>query len=288
MKINRKLMSVCVSMLIIITTVTSCSVDGKIYPVSREEGSGTRSAFVELAGIVDDQGRDLITQKSEITNSTAVMLQTIGDNKDAIGYVSLGSMAPTVKGVMVDGVKATGDNIKDGSYKIARTFNLILGEKVDPLAGDFIEFIKSREGQGIVEAQGYVKEDGAKPYEMTDRLKAEGGEPGGKITIAGSTSVAPVIEVIGASYMEMYPNVKIEIQQSGSSAGIIAVKEGVCEIGLSSRELDGEEAGLGLTALPIAKDGIVVIVSPENPLDQLTSQQVKEIFQGEKEFWDQV
>ena len=288
MKINRKLMRVCASIIIIITTVTSCSVDGKIYPVSREEGSGTRSAFVELAGIVDDQGRDLITQKSEITNSTAVMLQTIGDNKNAIGYVSLGSMAPTVKGVMVDGVKATGDNIKDGSYKIARTFNLILGEKVDPLAGDFIEFIKSREGQSIVEIQGYVKENGTKPYEMTDRLKAEGGEPGGKITIAGSTSVAPVIEVIGACYMEMYPDVKIEIQQSGSSAGIIAVKEGICEIGLSSRELDGEEAGLGLTALPIAKDGIVVIVSPENPLDQLTSQQVKEIFQGEKEFWDQV
>lgn len=284
MKINRlkKSIGAFTIVLLAMITMSGCADEGKIYPVSREEGSGTRSAFVELSGTESESGRDLITQKAEITNSTAVMLQTIAGNKNAIGYVSLGSMVGTVKGIEIDGVAGTPDNIENGSYKIARTFNLVLGKKVDSLSQDFIKFIKSQEGQNIVEQQGYIKENGAGKYKMLDNsLK-------GKITIAGSTSVAPVIEVIGAKYMEMYPNVKIEIQQSGSSAGITAVSQGVCQIGLSSRELQDDEKALGLSSLSIAKDGIVIIACPENPIKGLSSEQVREIFSGQLEYWDEI
>ena len=288
MNIKSKLLGVKVALLLAVSgmllTMTSCGNEGEIYPVSREEGSGTRSAFVELSGTVSDTGRDLITQHAEVTNSTAVMLQTVGDNAAAIGYLSLGSMAPNVKAIKVDGVEPTGENIKNGSYKIARTFNLVLGENLDSLAKDFIEFVTRNKGQEIVEQQGYVKTSDGKDYEMLDGAD----EKEGKITIAGSTSVAPVIEFIGAEYMKMYPNVKIEIQQSGSSAGIIAVSEGVCQIGMSSRELEEGEKSLGLKSLPIGLDGIVVAVNPENPVDQLSSKEIREIFSGQVDRWEQV
>lgn len=288
MNIKSKLLGVKVAILLAVSglllTMTSCGNEGEIYPVSREEGSGTRSAFVELSGTVSDTGRDLITQHAEVTNSTAVMLQTVGDNHSAIGYLSLGSMAGNVKAIKVDGVEPTGENIKNGSYKIAREFNLVLGEEPDALAEDFIDFVISKQGQEIVEQQGYVKTSDGKDYEMIDM----GDEKDGKITIAGSTSVAPVIEFIGAEYMRMHPNVKIEVQQSGSSAGIIAVSEGVCQIGMSSRELGEDEKSLGLKSIPIGLDGIVVAVNPKNPVDQLSSQQIRQIFSGQVNQWDQV
>ena len=274
----KKFIGVFTVIIMIVTTMASCSGEGKIYPVSREEGSGTRSAFAELTGMTKETGSDMITQRSEITNSTAVMLQTIAANENAIGYVSLGSMSDTVKGVKIDGVSGTAENIQKGSYKIARTFNLVVGEKLSPLTKDFISYITSRQGQNIVQQQGYIKKEGAPIYEKKKSMA-------GKITIAGSTSVAPVMEVIGARDMDLYPKVKIEIQQSGSSAGILAVSQGICQIGLSSREIQAGEANLGLTTVPIAKDGIVIIVSPENPVSQLSSQQVRDIFSGKREYW---
>ena len=274
----KRLMIITLAVILILTT-TSCGEDNKeIYIVTREEGSGTRSAFVDLAGVKDQEGRDLITQRAEVTNSTAVMLQTIAGNKNAIGYVSLGSLSDNVKTTAVDGATINASNIKKGKYKIARPFNVVVGQQVSPLAEDFISFLLSQEGQKIVESQGYISQIAKDAYTEKEGLA-------GKITIAGSTSVAPVVEIIGEEYMNMYPQVKIEVQQSGSSAGVIAVKEGVSDIGLTSREVTKEELDGNMQVVKIAMDGIAIIVNKENSVENLSSNQVKEIFSGATGFW---
>lgn len=275
-----KCTSLMVVAILLLTTMVSCGQNkNQIYVVTREEGSGTRTAFTELAGITDKDGRDMITQRAEVTNSTAVMLQTIAGNENAIGYVSLGSLSKDVKPVKVDGVQVSIETIKSGEYKIARPFNIVTKSKISDVSQDFIEFILSKEGQEIVEKQGYIKHSTAKEYKKKDNIK-------GKITIAGSTSVAPVIEVIASKYMEIYPNVKIEIQQSGSSAGVTAVNEGVSDIGLASRDLKGEENKMGLISTQIAMDGIVVIVNKENSMENMTRDDIDRIFSGQTSNWD--
>ncbi len=262
------------------TDKTSDGVSGEITVVSREEGSGTRDAFVELLGILDEEENDLTTQMAEVTNSTSVMISTVAQNEKAIGYVSLGSLSDDVKSIQVDGVDATAENIKSGSYKVSRPFNLAYKEDaLTDLDKDFIKFIMSEQGQAVVDQEGYISLDAEGSYESAG-LK-------GKITLAGSTSVAPLMDVMKDEYVKLNPDVTIEIQESGSSAGIQSAMEGATEIGMSSRELKEDEAK-ELTSKQIAMDGIAVIVNKNNTTDNLTSEQIQSIYTGDVTDWADV
>ncbi len=255
---------------------------GAITVISREEGSGTRGAFTELMKIVDDKDQDITTQTAEITNSTSVMLSTVAQNQKAIGYVSLGSLSNSVKALKVDGNEATAENVKSGTYKVSRPFNICYKEnKLTDLDKQFIEFIMSEEGQKLVDTEGYISvgAEGNKPYEGTDAK--------GKITLAGSTSVAPLMDKLKDAFNKKAPNVSIEIQESGSSAGIQSAIEGAVEIGMSSRELKDEEK-TDLTVKQIAMDGIAVIVNNDNTLDNITSDQIKDIYTGKTTDWSDI
>lgn len=248
----------------------------KITVVSREDGSGTRSAFSELMGVVKDD-KDNTTDTAEVTNSTSVMLTTVAGNKAAIGYVSLGSLNDTVKAVKVDGVEATAENVKAGKYAVSRPFNIVTGKDLTPLAQDFISYILSTDGQAVVDEKGYISITQGEAYKASGQT--------GTLTIAGSTSVAPLMEVLADKYMALNSGVKVEIQQSGSSAGITSAIEGVCQIGMASRELKDSETAKGVTATKIAMDGIAVIVNKDNSCSELTSDQIRKIYTGETTQW---
>lgn len=252
----------------------------EITVVSREEGSGTRGAFVELLGVVDENENDITVSSAQITNSTSVMLQKVAQTKSAIGYVSLGSLSTDVKAVQVDGVDATAENVKSGDYKVSRPFNICYKEdKLTDIDKDFISFIMSKEGQQIVNDNGYIG------VEATESYKASG--KSGKITLAGSTSVAPLMDKLKDEYIKLNSGASVEIQESGSSAGIQSAIEGATEIGMSSRELKDEEAK-ELQVQKIALDGIAVIVNTENQITNLTSDQIKKIYTGELTDWADV
>ena len=248
-----------------------------ITVVSREEGSGTRDAFTELTGVLADDV-DNTVDTAEISNSTSVVIQSVAGNSAAIGYISLGSLDDTVKAVKVDGVDATVDNVKSGDYKLQRPFNIVTNGEVGELPQDFIDFIMSADGQAIIEEEGYIMMD-----EDAPAYEASGLE--GTITLAGSTSVSPVMEVLADEYKALNSGVTIEIQQTGSGAGIQSTIEGVCDIGMASRELEEEEAAEGLTSQAIALDGIAVIVNTENAVEDLTTDQIRQIFVGEITNW---
>lgn len=254
---------------------------GAISVVSREEGSGTRGAFVELMKVVDDSDNDITTVNAEITNSTSVMLTTVAGNKQAIGYVSLGSLSDDVKAVKVDGVEASVDDIKNGSYKVSRPFLIVYKDgQLSDLAQDYMKFILSADGQKIVGEHGYISAvDNAESY-IASGLS-------GKLVIAGSTSVSPIMEMLADEYKKLNPNVTIEIQQTGSGAGITSAIEGVCDFGMSSRDLKESEAA-ELTKTQIAIDGIAVILNKENPIDDISSEQVKNIYLGQTTDWSEI
>lgn len=277
----KKLVSGIVAAIMLVLSLASCAAGGKqITVVSREEGSGTRGAFTELLGIAKDDV-DNTTDSAEISNSTSVVLQTVAGDTNAIGYVSLGSLNDTVKALKVDGTEATVANIKSGKYKVARPFNIATKAELSPLAQDFVKFIMSKEGQDIIVDEGYIAvDDNAESY-VSASLS-------GTITIAGSTSVAPVMDVIADKYRELNPGVSIEIQQSGSSAGITSAIEGVCDIGMASRELKDSEKSAGLTPTVIAMDGIAVVVNKENTVDNLSAENIKGIYVGEITDWASV
>lgn len=258
------------------TAVGCGSQNEKITVVSREDGSGTRSAFSELMGIVKDD-KDNTTDTAEVTNSTSVMLTTVAGNQAAIGYVSLGSLNDTVKAVKVDGVEATAENVKAGKYAVSRPFNIVTGKDLTHLAQDFISYILSTDGQAVVDEKGYISVTQGEAYKASGQT--------GTLTIAGSTSVAPLMEVLADKYMALNSGVKIEIQQSGSSAGITSAVEGVCQIGMASRELKDSETAKGVTATKIAMDGIAVIVNKDNSFSELTSDQIRKIYTGETTQW---
>lgn len=258
------------------TAVGCGSQNEKITVVSREDGSGTRSAFSELMGIVKDD-KDNTTDTAEVTNSTSVMLTTVAGNQAAIGYVSLGSLNDTVKAIKVDGVEATAENVKAGKYAVSRPFNIVTGKDLTPLAQDFISYILSTDGQAVVDEKGYISVTQGEAYKASGQT--------GTLTIAGSTSVAPLMEVLADKYMALNSGVKIEIQQSGSSAGITSAVEGVCQIGMASRELKDSETAKGVTATKIAMDGIAVIVNKDNSCSELTSDQIRKIYTGETTQW---
>lgn len=273
----KKFLSLLSCAVLMAATAVGCgSQNEKITVVSREDGSGTRSAFSELMGVVKDD-KDNTTDTAEVTNSTSVMLTTVAGNKAAIGYVSLGSLNDTVKAVKVDGVEATAENVKAGKYAVSRPFNIVTGKDLTPLAQDFISYILSTDGQAVVDEKGYISVTQGEAYKASGQT--------GTLTIAGSTSVAPLMEVLADKYMALNSGVKIEIQQSGSSAGITSAVEGVCQIGMASRELKDSETAKGVTAIKIAMDGIAVIVNKDNSFSELTSDQIRKIYTGETTQW---
>lgn len=253
-----------------------------ITVVSREDGSGTRGAFVELFGIeeeVDGEKMDMTTEEANITNSTSVMMSSVAQNEYSIGYISLGSLNDTVKALKIDGTEATAENIKAGTYKISRPFNIAVKEDASEAAQDFINYILSKEGQAIVADNNYIPLDNAEAY-------ASNGASG-KVVVAGSSSVSPVMEKLKEAYADANSNVEIEIQTSDSTTGIQNAIDGVCDIGMASRELKDSELDAGLTPTVIALDGIAVIVNNDNPTDEMTSDQVKSIFTGDALAWDE-
>lgn len=254
-----------------------------ISVVSREDGSGTRGAFVELLKIeekdADGNKKDKTTQEAIIANKTDVMMNNIANDTYAIGYLSLGSLNDTVKGLKIDGVEPTVENIKSGSYKVARPFNIVLGDKQDEATEDFVKYVLSKEGQAVVEANGYIATDTDYSYENT--------EVSGKIVIAGSSSVSPVMEKLVEAYKAINTGVTIEIQTSDSTAGVQAAIDGTANIGMASRELKEEEAAK-VEGVVIGIDGIVIVVNNANTVTDLTSEQVKDIYVGNIETWDKV
>lgn len=256
----------------------------EIGVITREDGSGTRGAFIELFGIEEknEAGEkvDQTTQSAEVTNSTSVMMTTVSGDLYSIGYISLGSMNDTVKAVQIDGVDATVENIKNGTYKIARPFNIATKEGLSAQAQDFIDFIMSADGQKVIEDNGYISAAEADPY--------GGRAESGKIVVSGSSSVTPVMEKLKEAYLVKNPEVTIEIQQSDSSTGMADAIDGTCDIGMASRELKDSETEKGLTATVIAMDGITVIVNNDSPVSALTSGQVKEIYTGNAVNWSDI
>ena len=251
-----------------------------ITVISREEGSGTRDAFVELTGVMEDDV-DRTVETAEISNSTSVVIQSVVGNDAAIGYISLGSLSDEVKAVKIDGAEATVDNVKSGDYALQRPFNVVTKGELDELPQDFLDFIMSAEGQKIIEEEGYISvNDAAEPYEAKGLS--------GNITLAGSTSVAPVMEVLADEYKKLNEGAVIEIQQTGSGAGIQSTIEGVCDIGMASRALEDDEASQGLESIEIALDGIAVIVNNENAVEDITMEQIMKIFIGEITSWSEL
>lgn len=257
--------------------------DKPIDVMAREDGSGTRGAFVELTGVeqkVDGKKVDMTTEDAQITNNTAVMMSTVAGDEYAIGYISLGSLNETVKAVKVAGAEATAQNVADGAYTLARPFNIAWREEALSDAGrDFIAYIMSAEGQAIVNENGYVGSADAPAYEA----KAVSG----KVVVAGSSSVSPVMEKLAEAYKAVNADVDIEIQTSDSTTGMTGAMEGSCEIGMASRELKEAEA-TALTHEAMAMDGIAVIVNNSNPVEELTVEQIAAIYTGEATVWSEL
>ena len=255
-----------------------------ITVISREDGSGTRGAFIELFGIeekdADGNKIDNTISTADITNSTSVMMTSVADDEAAIGYISLGSLDDSVKALKIDGAEATADNISNGSYKVSRPFNIATKGTPNEVTQDFINFILSEDGQKVVEDAGYISQGNEGVYEASGLS--------GKVTVAGSSSVTPVMEKLAESYKKLNADVEIEVQQNDSTTGVTSAIDGICDIGMASRELKDTETSQGVTATPIALDGIAVIVNKQNPVDELTSDQVMSIFTGETQDWADV
>ena len=260
----------------------STSPSGEVSVYSREDGSGTRGAFIELFGIEEKDANgdkvDLTTPTAAITNSTSVMMTSVAGDANAIGYISLGSLNNTVKALSIDGAEATAENVKSGTYKVARPFNIVTKDGVSDVAQDFIDYIMSSDGQKVVEENGCIS-----VADNADSYKASG--KSGKIVIAGSSSVTPVMEKLAEAYKALNPDVAIEVNQSDSTTGVNMATEGTCDIGMVSRELKDSESGVKATV--IAQDGIAVIVNPDASIDELTSDQVKGIYTGELITWEE-
>ena len=264
--------------------LTACGASDEITVVSREEGSGTRGAFVELFGIEEKNASgekvDHTTEDAVTIQSTSVMMTTVSGEENAIGYISLGSLNDTVKAVKIEGAEATAQNVKEGTYPVSRPFNIVTKEEVSNLAQDFINFIMSKEGQAVVTEEGYISNDTAADF--------AGENPSGKIVVAGSSSVTPVMEKLKEAYLKKNPQAEIEVQQSDSSTGVSAATDGTCDISMASRELKDSEISKGVQATVIATDGIAVIVNNNSGIENLTKEQVKDIYTGTTTSWSDI
>ena len=265
-------------------SVASAEMTGAITVVSREDGSGTRGAFIELLGVEkeDENGEkvDYTTEEAVITNSTNVMMTTVAGNEAAIGYSSMGSLNESVKALQVNGVAATVENIKAGTYTLSRPFNIATKEGLSEVAADFVSYILSAEGQAVIAENGYIPLDDAPAY--------AGKQVAGKVVVAGSSSVTPVMEKLKEAYAAVNPNAEIEVQQSDSTTGMQSAIDGICDIGMASRAVKDSEIEAGLTPTTIALDGLAVIVNVENPVENMTLEQVKNVFTGATTDWSEI
>lgn len=280
--------------------------NSEINVISREEGSGTRGAFIELFGIekksADGKKIDFTTDEASITNSTAVMMTTVSQNQYAIGYISLGSLNDSVKAVKIDGAAATVENIKNGTYKIARPFNVAVKENLSDSAKDFLNYVLSEKGQQIIEENKYIKISAdnsisSSVNQNSDTTKELSSSANSipsktilreKVVVSGSSSVSPVIEKLIESYKAENPDAKIELQTSDSTTGIANAISGTCDIGLASRSLKATELSKGVKEITIAMDGIAVIVNNSNPFSDISKNQVEKIFTGETTKWNEI
>ena len=280
----KKILAMVVAMLLALGCAGAFAAD-EINVISREDGSGTRGAFIELFGIeqkdADGNKVDYTTDEVDITNSTSVMMTSVSGNPSAIGYISLGSLNETVKALAIDGVEASVENIKAGTYTVARPFNIATQAEVSEAAQAFIDFILSAEGQAVIEANGYIAV-------VEDAPAFAGSSIEGKVVVAGSSSVTPVMEKLKEAYEAINPNANIEVQQSDSTTGMNNAIEGVCDIGMASRAVKDSELEAGLVSTTIAMDGIAVIVSNDNAVSDLAKDQVRAIYMGEITDWSEI
>lgn len=291
----KKILSLGLAALMTVFALAGCGADSNdggtgtgrdaISVLTREEGSGTRGAFIELLGIeeknADGKKVDKTIDTAETTNSTSVMITTVQGNKAAIGYISLGSLDKSkVKALKVDGAEAAVDNVKSGEYKVSRPFNIATKGDTTGVASDFIKFILSADGQAVVEKNGYISEGNTGAY------KASGQK--GKITIGGSSSVTPVMEKLKEAYVKLNPDVTVDVQQNDSSSGMKGAIDGIYDIGMASRDVKDSEKEAGLSSIKIALDGIAVIVNKDNTLDSITSEQIKNIYTGSLTKWSEI
>jgi phosphate transport system substrate-binding protein len=280
----KKILAIALALVLALGLSIQALADDAITVVSREDGSGTRGAFIELFGVqvkgADGKKVDQTTEDAEITNSTEVMLTSVAGNPAAIGYVSLGSLNDTVKAVQIDGAAPSVAGIVDGSYKISRPFNIMLSAKAGDAAKAFVDYILSADGQKVITDNGYVS--------VNTNAAFPGSTVAGKIVVAGSSSVTPVMEKLAEAYKAVNPNAEIEVQQSDSTTGIQSTIDGICDIGMASRELTDTESAKGLTPIVIAKDGIAVIVNKDSKVEALTKDQVRSIFTGETTDWSAI
>ena len=256
----------------------------QINVISREDGSGTRGAFIEIFGIekknAEGKKIDYTTEEAAITNSTAVMLSSVAGDKYAIGYVSLGSLNNSVKALQIDGAEASVENINNGSYKISRPFNIAVKDNLSAVATDFVNYILSDEGQNVIAANKYIKVKTSGSFQTN--------APKGKVVVAGSSSVSPVMEKLIEAYKKINPNATLELQTSDSTTGVTNAINGTCDIGMASRSLKSSEKEKGVNEVTIAIDGIAVIVNQENPTVGLTKAQIESIFTGKVEKWNKI
>ena len=265
------------------TAAEASAPSGTISVVSREDGSGTRGAFVELTGVQSEENGNKVdntTPDAIIANQTEVMMQNVSSDANAIGYSSMGSLNDSIKAVQIDGVDANTDNVLSGDYSLSRPFNIVLNGDAEGVAADFIKFILSKDGQQVVQDAGYIQIDSE-----AEAFESDGSK--GEITVAGSSSVSPVMEKLKEAYEAINADAKVTIETSDSTTGINSTAEGICDIGMASRDLSDEEAA-NLESMQIALDGIAVIVNPENAVENLTTEQVRQIFTGEITDWADV
>ena len=274
----KKTLAIILSALMVLGLASGCGQQfaktNELTVITREDGSGTRGAFTELFGIEE------IFASAIVNDKTGIVLTTVADDVNAIGYISLGSLNDTVKALEIDGAAASVENIKNGTYKIFRPFNIVTKDNLSDVAKDFIAYILSSEGQSVVAENGYIKDDEAQAY--------NGSKPSGTIKIAGSSTVTPVMEKLKEAYNKVNPNVDIQINMSDSSNGVKSVISGTADIGMASRELKASETEQGVEATVIAHDGIAVIVNKNNPLKGLSSEAVKNIYTGAAKKWEDI
>lgn len=275
MKNGMKMAAVAAAISVLAGSLTGCGgASGTISVITREDGSGTRGAFTELCGIAEDD-KDNTISSAEVTNSTAVMLTTVAGNASAIGYVSMGSLDDSVKALTIEGVEATTDNVENGSYAISRPFNIITKESnLSDAAQDFFNYIMSTDAATVISEEGYIPVN-------TESYTSNGAS--GSVVVAGSSSVTPVMTKLKEAYANVNPDVTVDVQQSDSTTGVTSTQEGICDIGMASRELKESETGVKSTVL--AMDGIAVIVNKDNAVEEMTLDQIKQIYTGEITDW---
>ena len=278
-------------MFLFLTVLTGCGSrttvfdpDGEIHMVSREEGSGTRNAFTELFGAVtvdpDGKKQDAITVEAEITNNTAVMMTVVAGDPAAVGYISMGSWNDSVKALNIDGVEGTPENVRNGTYAVSRPFYLVNRESLSPAAADFKNYILSAEGQKLIEENGYIPVEAGAAYQNSNVA--------GKVVVAGSSSVSPVMEKLLEAYQKRQPDVTVELQTNDSTTGVTSTIQEICDLGMVSRSLREEEQKQNITGVEIARDGILVIAHPICPLHSIAKDQVRGIFTGEIESFREI